>query len=179
MIFQERSKSSKGFSLIELLVSVTIMMLVVGIGVPGYLEFNKRQQIREIKAQLEVVIELARENARSGQMGVCDRLYGYEIAAVTGQDIKIRPVCIEGTTPDWGDVDVYYSLPDNYWLANIECLAFEFRSLNSDIIYKGNEGAAAWLSSSSPWEIRVSDVDRTYSFELDQMGTTTEGSWVE
>ncbi|MEA2056609.1 MAG: type II secretion system protein [Patescibacteria group bacterium] len=178
MISQENWKLSTGFSLIELLVSVTIMMLVVGIGVPGYIEFNKRQQIREIKAQIEVVIELARENARSGQMDVCERLYGYEIAAVTSQDVKIRPVCIEGTTPDWGDVDTYYSLPDSYWLTNIECLAFEFRSLNSDIIYKGNEGAAAWLSASSPWEIRVSSADRTYTFELDQAGTVTKGSWI-
>ncbi len=170
--------SEQGFTLIELLVAVTTMVLLVGLGIPAYLKFNKRQRIRGAKNQIETMIEMAVQKAQ-GELGPCDRLYGYEIKAVnSGTEVKMRPVCLAGSTPTWGSVDVHHQFTTGVYLLDAESLAFQFRSINSEVIYVGDHASSAWLSAASPWEIRLTDGNRVYSFNLTQEGTISEGSWL-
>jgi type II secretory pathway pseudopilin PulG len=170
-------ESRLGLSLIELLVSVAALMMLVGLGIPSYLEFNKKQRMRESKQQIESLVELGITKAKSGQVGPCHRLSGYQVYAVTNTEIKMRPICSEGTTPTWGETEVYYELPKDIFLSDAECLAFEFKSVNSEIRYIGNGPPPSWLSNDPPWEIRLSDGDDVYGFSLSQFGTFTEGEW--
>ncbi len=133
--------------------------------------------MREAKKQIESLVELGITRADSGQMGPCDRLSSYQVYAVTNTEIKMRSVCSEGTTPTWEETEIYYKLPKNIFLVDAECLAFEFKSVNSEVRYIGDGSPPAWLSNISPWEIRLSDGDDVYAFSLNQFGTFTEGEW--
>lgn len=64
------SQMKKGFSLIELMVAVTIIMLATGGGVVYFNTFNGRQKVRAAKAEVINVLETSRNLARTARYPV-------------------------------------------------------------------------------------------------------------
>ena len=89
--------TSRGFTLIELIVVIGISMVMVGGAVAGYNNFNHRQQIIQSGKQFGSVIREAQKRASVGdKQAVCnaDRLRWYEIFAVTGSNVfTLRAQC--------------------------------------------------------------------------------------
>lgn len=70
---------SKGFSLIELLISITIFGILVGIGMASYNEFNKTQTLKQAALNLKNDLRVAQNKALSGEKTTCAQLDGYRV----------------------------------------------------------------------------------------------------
>ena len=84
-----------GFTLIEILVSVSILLILTILGITNMLDFNDRQQIIQAEEMVAEAVYRAQSLARSGKMDECTALDGYEIEFLTGE-INIRAVCSVG-----------------------------------------------------------------------------------
>lgn len=95
----------KGFSLIELLVSIAILLLLLGMGIAGYISFNDRQKLSQSAELVREAVESAQVSARSGKMRGCSSLVAYQIDFYNDNGIgviEIKPRCSDGSngSPD-------------------------------------------------------------------------------
>lgn len=58
---------SSGFTLIEMLVVVSILMIFMGIGIASYAEYNRKQIVAQTAAQVLTYLRLAQSKAISGE----------------------------------------------------------------------------------------------------------------
>lgn len=105
-----RPASSLGYSLIELLITITIASLILSISVAGYNNFQKSRQVKEVTLTLQSDLRFAQSQAFGGvkPTGVCNgitqSLYGWVFTA-TNADLttnkaggySIAPRCIDVT----------------------------------------------------------------------------------
>jgi prepilin-type N-terminal cleavage/methylation domain-containing protein len=74
-----------GFSLIELLVVVTITGILFGVGVAKYTDFNRSQILEQAAQELKNNLRLAQARALSGEKpSGCTVLDGYQVSFVSG-----------------------------------------------------------------------------------------------
>jgi len=95
----------KGFSLIELLVSIAILLLLLGMGIANYISFNDKQQLTQSAELVREAVESAQVSARSGKMRGCSSLVAYQIDFYNDNGtgiIEIKPRCLDGSngSPD-------------------------------------------------------------------------------
>jgi len=86
----------KGYTLIEILVVITIGVIISGVGISGYREFSRRQALVGILKQTKADLRLAQQLALTGQKPegqTCNKLDGYTFAG-TGSGYTITPNCI-------------------------------------------------------------------------------------
>jgi type IV fimbrial biogenesis protein FimT len=81
-----------GFTLVELMVTVSILAILLAIGVPSLRDFLVKQQVSADVNALNSAFRLARSEAlkRSGTVSVCP------LASATG-----TPACVTTATTDW------------------------------------------------------------------------------
>jgi len=88
--------------MVELLVSATIGMLMVTVGIAGYLSFNERQKVIGSAREFESMIQLAQIKAAGGDLGTCTILDAYQMTfnLVTNPvTVTLSTVCApSGTT---------------------------------------------------------------------------------
>jgi prepilin-type N-terminal cleavage/methylation domain-containing protein len=87
-----------GFTLIELIVAVTIMVLLTGGGIASYISFNDNQQLEGSARQIQSYLRAAQTKARVGDRPEgCARLEAYKVVvpAATSQ-LQLLSVCDEG-----------------------------------------------------------------------------------
>lgn len=92
----------QGFSLIELIVSVSIMILIVGGVVTSYNSYNDQQKIRQVALTLKSDLRLAQSSATGSKVPTsqpCTDFAGFVVSAGE-QSYTIGPTCSEGTTYD-------------------------------------------------------------------------------
>lgn len=90
-----------GFTMIELLIVVGIMILIFGGGISAYLRLDRRQSLINVCKEIEVMARSAQKKARVGDRpDGCDRLNAYRVSrTATGPDvISLQAVCDSGTT---------------------------------------------------------------------------------
>ena len=81
--------AQKGFTLIEMLISITVMSLIVGGGIASYMSFNEKQTVLEATNQLKAYLRKAQAQARNGLVISCtSSLMGYRLYA----DTSVSPV---------------------------------------------------------------------------------------
>lgn len=87
-----------GFTLLELLISVTIMMLLVGLGVASFITFNERQQLTGAAKELQEFFRSAQTRARTGDVPVgCGTFSGYNVQmAIDNPSVQMYAVCSTG-----------------------------------------------------------------------------------
>jgi len=92
------AKSQVGFTLIELIVAISIMMLLLGSGVVTYLRFNDRQGLLAGVNELKSVLRTAQTRARLGDRPEgCDRLLYYEVRLpVQSSTVSLIAECENG-----------------------------------------------------------------------------------
>ena len=77
-----------GFTLIELMVSVTIMLLLVGGGIASYVSFNDRQTLVTSAHRVETYLRSAQKKARVGDRpATCTVFDGYAVRLTSGSDL--------------------------------------------------------------------------------------------
>lgn len=86
--------AKNGFTLIEMLVAITIMLLLFGIGIVSYLRFDSRQQLIQAGEELKSSLRIAQARARAGDRPPgCERLQAYELTFISDQAYEIRVLC--------------------------------------------------------------------------------------
>lgn len=94
----------RGFTLIELIVTVAIMALLVGGAIAGFITFRERQAVQTAAKDLQQLLRTAQAKARVRDTpSSCNssilRLQGYRVTINT-TTAYIRPLCAaENTTP--------------------------------------------------------------------------------
>lgn len=88
-----------GFTLIELMVAITIMTLLFGSGVVSYLKFNDNQQVVVTGQKIQQMLRTAQKKARVGDKPTgCNTLNAYQLSAsaVANAQVRLDAVCNSG-----------------------------------------------------------------------------------
>jgi len=90
------SKKTKkgGYTLIEILVSLTIVGLIFGLGFVGYREFARRQDLLSSIRNLQGNLRFTQELALAGKKPAgCSVLDGYNFKIISNTSYEIRALC--------------------------------------------------------------------------------------
>lgn len=90
----------KGFTLLELLISIGIISVIIAIGSLGYRDFSRRQSISASTKQLVSDLRLAQQYALSGYKptGCSGTLERFEFVRLSNTSYKIQVRCTTGTS---------------------------------------------------------------------------------
>ncbi len=92
----------KGYTLIELLVGLTIIAIVFSIGFSGYRDFSRRQAVAGVAKSIQSDLRNAQQLALTGQKPTvnylnapvtCTRLSGYSFSRISAQNYQILANC--------------------------------------------------------------------------------------
>ncbi|MCK4588532.1 type II secretion system protein [Candidatus Woesebacteria bacterium] len=90
-------KTERAYTLIEILVSLTIIGLVFGVGYISFREFARRQALAGTARSLRGNLRLAQGQALAGKKPVgCTVLNGYRFSAVSESVYRIMASCVNG-----------------------------------------------------------------------------------
>lgn len=91
-------RDCRGFTLIEVLVTLSIAMLLTGGGIAAFIRFNDRQSVQTAARQLQTVLRSAQVKARAGETpSGCDRLTGYRVqTTASNSQVVLSAVCTNG-----------------------------------------------------------------------------------
>ena len=152
-------KSKLGFSLIELVVVVGILLLLSGGGIVAFFDFNEKQQLINAGKELKEHLRTAQTLARIGETPEgCIKLNGYNVSSsdgAEGKEISLKAVCSSG------DIE-----RNNFVLPVTTTLSDDI-----DITFWGLYGG---VSGATTIEVVV-DSGRTFTFAVTPGGEITEG----
>jgi prepilin-type N-terminal cleavage/methylation domain-containing protein len=161
-------KKSRGFSLIELLVVISIMMLVLGGGIATYMSFNEKQTVLEATNQLRSYLLQAQSKARNGVMINCTLpLKGYRVSftnIATPLTINVQELCDDGTPQGVVGSITTHELPQGVSISNF---VVTYKVLHGGIVENANS-----------IDVTVSRNNRTYQFAIKNGGELTTGEWI-
>lgn len=86
----------KGYTLVELLVGISIVAVVFAVGFVSYREFSRRQSLTGVTKQLVGDLRLAQQLALTGQKpttGSCTTLVGYVISRTSSTSYDLIADC--------------------------------------------------------------------------------------
>lgn len=96
-------KFGPGFTLVELLVVASVMMILFVIGIASYTQFNRGQILAQAVLELKNNLRLAQSLATAGEkpttdLPPCNSLEGYQVTFVTGtlHFYQIQAQCSNG-----------------------------------------------------------------------------------
>lgn len=89
-----------GFSLIEMLVAIAIMIVLAGLGIASFIRFNERQQVANTAKQIQHIMRTAQSKARVKEIpSGCSTLFSYEVHRSGSGPINLRANCQTGVNP--------------------------------------------------------------------------------
>lgn len=93
-------RNHKGFTLIELVVSVAIMGILVGGGIAAYRTFNTKQLVMTAGKEYVQLLRVAQKKAKAGEKPAgCTTLSGYRVSVVAnGSQATMYALCNGGST---------------------------------------------------------------------------------
>jgi prepilin-type N-terminal cleavage/methylation domain-containing protein len=153
---------TSGFTLIEMLVSITIMLLMVGGGIAAFVTFNEQQVVLGAAKELQGTVRAAQQRAQAATKpsDTCDKLQSYAVRAPQSPPIEIVVVA----ECDSGDTTVStVSLADSIALS--APLDMSFKVLKGGVINSG--------------DITVTSVTtgQSYTFSVTAGGEITQGEF--
>lgn len=117
-------KSKRGFTIIELLVVVTIMLVMLGGGIAAFIKFNEKQKAISGGKLILEQLRSAQTLARIGEKPTgCTKLEGYRVSSYVEAGttkIKVSPVCL----PAISSADKITPLPDGVTLESSFNISF-------------------------------------------------------
>jgi len=102
MLFPIKYRNKSGYTLIEILVGMTIISLIFSVGYISYRDFARRQALEGSARRLEADLRLAQEQALTGKKPTslaCSEagaLNGYDFYVETATSYKVQANCSGG-----------------------------------------------------------------------------------
>ncbi len=94
-----------GFTLIEIIVSITLLLVLSGLFMAGYNGFNSSQTVKQAASTLVRNLQAVRTKAASGNKSAgCDTLIGYIVKFPDSGSYTARALCQSGEV---GDTESY------------------------------------------------------------------------
>lgn len=89
------SKKQAGFTFVEILVTVSVMVITLSIGAINYLRFLDKQKLYQSGASVESLLKDARAKAQNGflgneELGYCAKLKAVEVFSTQTADNKVQ-----------------------------------------------------------------------------------------
>lgn len=143
MISVPVSTQRSGFTMIELLVVIGIMILIFGGGISAYIRLDRRQSLVNVCKEIEQIARSAQKKARVGDRPEgCDRLTAYRVSrTATGPDvIGLQAICDNGST-----TIQEYDVPSVFTVESIGTM--NFRVLHGGLL---EEESLVQVTSSGP-----------------------------
>ncbi len=169
----------RGFTLIEMLVTVAIMMMLVGIGTANFIHYREKKEVKEAAEQLRELFVAAKVKASARQTPESEHcspipdagaqkypIFAFHLSNVGTKTIEIHPVC--GTNQANAVEEAaflvdHYTLPQNVMLDG--ALSVYFYSLHGGVdLGNGNTTKL----------IKVANSRYAYQFQIDQGGNISE-----
>ncbi len=145
-----------GFSLIEMLISIGILMTIVGVGIASFLTFNDRQVVLNAGKDVQGQIKAAKAKAQAGDTPEgCTRLEGYAVRiSANGPRSRLLAVC---------ENDDYLDHPVDFptGVTSTDTIDITFLGLHG-----GVQGAETVTIQSDKW---------AYAFDITSGGEVSEG----
>ena len=151
-----------GFSLIEILVTITVALVIMGGGIASFIRFNERQTLLGAAQELQTYLRSAQTKARVGDRPVdCQRLEAYQVTMIQGSSqVEISAVCDDGQLFLQRQED----LPSAVTATNPVTVEF--------LVLHGGVSQAADINL-------VSGSGSSYEFNVTQGGEITQGQLVD
>jgi len=128
--------TQNGFTMIELLITVGIMILLFGGGVAAYLNLDRRQSLLNVCKEIASLSRTAQKKARVGDRpGGCSKLQAYRVSrTATGPDrVSLQAIC------DSGVVTISnYDVPTVFTITTITSMDFR-------VLHGGLQGGAGTI----------------------------------
>lgn len=87
-------KTARGYTLIELIIVILIMSLLVGVGVAGYRDFSRRQDVQNAGRTLIADLRIAQGAANSGEKPAgCNALNGVVVDVTSATSYTLCYAC--------------------------------------------------------------------------------------
>lgn len=156
----QNRKKLEGFSLIELIVVVSIMTLLTGGGIGAYITFNDRQTLRTSALEVQTYLRSAQKRAQTGDRpDSCDRLDKYRFFMGANSNIVTIQIACSNTTITADQ----YILPEG-----IKADAAY------DIQFAGLHGGVTGTT-----DVRLNFKNYAYEFEVGPGGEISSGDFVD
>jgi type II secretory pathway pseudopilin PulG len=85
-----KNSRQSGYTLIEIIVVVGIMILMMGGGIAAFIQFQEKQAVIGAASDMKVQLRLAQTRARSGDVPEgCDRLQSYAVRTTTASETTL------------------------------------------------------------------------------------------
>lgn len=134
------SSRAHGFTLIEIIVSVTLLLVLSGLFMASYTGFNSSQTVKQSASTLIRNLQAVRTNAASGvKPAGCATLVGYNVT-FTSDDYTSQARCLVGGVETGVGDETIYELPTG--------VTFTFGSPVTIKFYPLNRGASSDLTIS-------------------------------
>lgn len=157
------SSKRSGYTLIEIVVSVGILVLMLGGGIAAFIQFQEKQAIVAAINDLKVQLRVAQTRARTGDTPEeCDRLQSYAVRTSTTNgvtEVSMLAICDSGEI-----VRKEQDLLSGVTLASDVDVRF--------LTLHGGVSGAATITLESNTGYR-------YEFEVSQGGEITEGEFID
>ena len=154
-----------GFSLIELVVAIGIMIVLIGGGLAAFIRFNQKQQLLSSSRELQQLIRTAQNKAKSREVpedwGDCDvednPIVAYRVFSVGGDGARIMVLPICGTSlTGYSDPAVdssFLSMDLTTGVTLVEPMQLDFLALQGGVI---NTGASTFHLTFGDYEMMFS-----------------------
>lgn len=155
----------KGFSLIELLIVVTIALVLLGGALTAFTRYSDRRQVGSSVEELKVYLRSAQTKAAAGDLGTCTQLAGYRVQSFLTANtttVSLQAECSAGAA---AEAQLYILPPAVTVTPNVDAL---FQVLNAGVVLPENAASQA---------ITVSNGAYAYTFVLFREGRMSEGAW--
>ncbi len=168
--FLTQSHRQRGFTLIEMLVTVGIGLLLATLGITGYIRFNDRQKILNSTRELETIFQTAAVKAQGGDLGGCTQLAGYRVTVATTVDpvtATLSSICQDGTVTTVSS----YTLVNGIGVSFVPGLNYiDFPVLQGGVIF--NPSATSVTATFTNTALNLS-----YAVDISRGGDFNEGIW--
>lgn len=156
---------SAGFSLLELLIVITISLVLIGGGIAAFLNFSDRRTVIASVGELKTYFQRAQSKAAGGDLDDCEQLSGYRVeTSVSGTttSVSLQAECSLGTA---SAAQITTLIEGVIVTPNIDAF---FQVLNAGVQLPN--GAASV-------DITVTNGENIYLFTLYREGRVSEGAW--
>ncbi len=152
-------KNQIGFTLIEMLVTITIMMLMLGGGLVAYINFNQKQTVLSSVKTVQTALRSAQTKAKNGEKPPgCGVLDAYQVTIATNtNELILRPICDNVAQP--GFESIFFN--DGVTVASPVDMEFK-------VLYSGVDGAG---------DVTLQRDTYVYTFTVSPTGEISQGDW--